>query len=154
MSRKKVKVQHAIFECSPYSNNKTFVRFFLDQIQSPAFISLTPKQRLLYFYMKLQFCQKNSTKPEGKPEQFYFNRALYKDRFHLYSNDAQFRRDRDALIQHGFITCRENGAITRSKSIYAFSDEWQRYGTKDFHLSAKDKTLSLLHLENQEHLKH
>ena len=145
MSRKP-KINCEPFECSPYES-KAFVRIFLDMVNSPAFKDLSYKQQLLYFYMKTQFCQKDSKKPNGKHLQFYFNRGLYKNTLELYSNDGQFRKDRDALIMHGFIICIENGSNTRSKSIYQFSDKWQNYGTEKFILQPNQKTLTLLRKE-------
>lgn len=145
MSRKP-KINCEPFECSPYES-KAFVRIFLDMVNSPAFKDLSYKQQLLYFYMKTQFCQKDSKKPNGKHLQFYFNRGLYKNTLELYSNDGQFRKDRDALIKHGFIICVENGFNTRSKSIYQFSDKWQNYGTEKFILQPNQKTLTLLRKE-------
>lgn len=145
MSRKP-KINCEPFECSPYES-KAFVRIFLDMVNSPAFKDLSYKQQLLYFYMKIQFGQKESKKPNGKHLQFYFNRGLYKNTLGLYSNDEQFRKDRDALIMHGFIICIENGFNTRSKSIYQFSDKWQNYGTEKFILQPNQKTLTLLRKE-------
>lgn len=145
MSRKP-KINCEPFECSPYES-KAFVRIFLDMVNSPAFKDLSYKQQLLYFYMKIQFCQKDSKKPNGKHLQFYFNRGLYKNTLELYSNDGQFRKDRDNLIEHGFIICVENGSNTRSKSIYQFSDKWQNYGTEKFILQPNQKTLTLLRKE-------
>ena len=97
--------------------------------------------------MKIQFCQKDSKKPNGKHLQFYFNRGLYKNTLELYSNDGQFRKDRDNLIEHGFIICVENGSNTCSKSIYQFSDKWQNYGTEKFILQPKQKKITLLRKE-------
>ena len=145
MSRKP-KIICEPFECCP-QGNKYFVRIFLNMINSSAFKDLSYKQQLLYFYMKTQFCQKDSKKPNGKHLQFYFNRGLYKNTLGLYSNDEQFRKDRDALIMHGFIICIENGSNTRSKSIYQFSDKWQIYGTENFVLQSNQKTLTLLRKE-------
>lgn len=143
---KKPKITCEPFECSPYEN-KAFVRIFLDMVNSSAFRDLSYRQQLLYFYMKIQFCQKDSKKPNGKHLQFYFNRGLYKNTLKLYSNDEQFRKDRDSLINHGFIICVENGSNTRSKSIYQFSDKWQNYGTEKFVLQPNQKTLTLLRKE-------
>ena len=145
MSRKP-KINCEPFECSPYES-KAYVRIFLDMVNSPAFKDLSYKQQLLYFYMKIQFGQKDSKKPNGKHLQFYFNRGLYKNTLELYSNDGQFRKDRDNLIEHGFIICVENGSNTRSKSIYQFSDKWQNYGTEKFILQPNQKTLTLLRKE-------
>lgn len=146
---KKTKISCESFECSPYEN-KTFTRIFLNMINSPAFKDLSYRQQLLYFYMKIQFYQKDSKKPNGKHLQFYFNRGLYKNNLKLYSNDEQFRKDRDALIEHGFIVCVQDGSNTRSKSVYQFSDLWQVYGSPNFKIDGMHKTLTLLRKERQQ----
>lgn len=149
MSRKP-KINCEPFECSPYES-KAYVRIFLDMVNSPAFKDLSYKQQLLYFYMKIQFGQKDSKKPNGKHLQFYFNRGLYKNTLELYSNDGQFRKDRDALIKHGFIICIDDGSLTRSKTIYQFSDKWQLFDKENFQIETKHKTLSLLRKERLSH---
>ncbi|MFR1625219.1 MAG: hypothetical protein ACLSU1_10560 [[Eubacterium] siraeum] len=58
-----------------------------------------------------------------------------------------------ALIEKGFITCVECGAITRTKSIYRFSSMWQKYGTEAFTITAQDKTLAMQRKEKKDRKK-
>lgn len=154
MSTKKNKrVPAAKFEAR-YGNDSKFTRIHEDLLESEAFLSLTKSQKLLYIYMKrLYYNGSDKSHPNGDREQFYFNRALYRDKYKLYTNDESFRKDRDALIEKGFIICVEDGSNTRSKSIYKFSDMWQNYGTKFFQISPANKTLSMLHKERRENSK-
>ena len=151
MSTKKNKrVPAAKFEAHP-GNDSQFTRIHEDLLQSEAFLSLTKPQRLLYVYMKRRYFNgSDKSHPNHDREQFHFNRALYRNKCKLYTNDESFRKDRDALIEKGFIVCVEDGSNTRSKSVYKFSDMWQNYGTKFFQVSPKNKTLSMLHKERRE----
>lgn len=101
----------------------SFARLPKSLLESPVFQSLTSGQKVLFLYMKLQYYNSRN-KPSDNNKQFFFNKGLYNGKYHLYTNDAQFRKDRDALIQKGFITCAESGRWTRTKSIYEFSDRW------------------------------
>ena len=94
-------------------------------MQSKAWGALTNNARVLYLYMKLQYYGQKQIEGRGE-DCFYFNKGLYCETYHLYSNTRQFRKDRDLLIQLGFIECIENGKTTRTKSIYKFSNRWQQ----------------------------
>ena len=56
---------------------------------------------------------------------FVFNQAMYTKTYPIYKTGAQFRRDRDQLIEYGFIEMVECGRFTRTKNIYRFSAKWQ-----------------------------
>lgn len=56
---------------------------------------------------------------------FVFNQAMYSKVYPIYKSGAQFRRDRDQLIEYGFIEMVECGRFTRTKNIYKFSAKWQ-----------------------------
>lgn len=118
----------------------TFARIYKTMVTSEAFKSLSKKQRLLYVYMKMEYYgQPNKNRPDkNKLELFYFNRGIYKNKYELYTNDGSFYRDRDALIEKGFIDCVRNGLTTRQKSIYRFSNRWRQYGTPYFKKATTD----------------
>ena len=44
---------------------------------------------------------------------FYLNKHLWCDKYGLYKNANSFEKDRDLLIEKGFIKCVENGNNTR-----------------------------------------
>ena len=105
----------------------------------PSFQDLTARQQVLYVHMRSQEFgghDKDSIAARnayGK-DCFIFNQSMWQDLFRLYKpgNQTAFYRDRDELILHGFIDCIEDGRNTRTKSVYRFSDRWQRYGQPDF----------------------
>ena len=91
-------------------------------LQSPAWKNLTKPQQILYVYMKLQFRSETREKVPGKPDVcFYFNQTLWKKTYGLYTNTTSFYKDRNALIQNGFIELEESGRNTRTKAIYRLS---------------------------------
>lgn len=67
--------------------------------------------------MKLQYYGQKSI-PSQAQEYFYFNRAMYKENFSLYTNNSQFYKDKDLLVKQGFIEVVESGAEHKNKSIY------------------------------------
>lgn len=56
---------------------------------------------------------------------FTMNMSKWGEYYNLYKTGAQFRRDRDELLNGGFIEIVENGKTTRTKNIYKFSDRWK-----------------------------
>lgn len=119
---------------------------YKSMIESEAFKSLTKNQRLLYVYMKMQYYGVATNKhPKQNQEMFYFNKHLWCDKYGLYKNANSFEKDRDSLIEKGFIKCVENGNNTRTKSVYQFSSKWRLYGSNAFYLYNDEMTTSLLH---------
>ena len=112
---------------------------------SAAWKELTAKQRDLYSCCKAQFYAEKR-KPNDNPLAFTMNQSKWCSLYGLYtkSNHMAFYRDMTALIEKGFIICVECGNITRTKSIYAFSDKWQRYGTEAFEVLPNEMTSSML----------
>lgn len=97
---------------------------YASMLQSPAWYALSPKAKELYTYMKLQ--QYGQAPIEGYgADCFVFNKAMYTKVYPIYKSGAQFRRDRDQLIEYGFIEMVECGRFTRTKNIYKFSAKWQ-----------------------------
>ena len=116
---------------------KRFIRIYSDLLLSDAFQSLSHNQQLLYVYMS--DCYIPTTKvehPYNNASYFFFNRDLYQRKYGLYTNDRQFRKDRDELIKKGFIEEVESGKLTRTKSVYKFSDKWKTYNGEDLDLPA------------------
>lgn len=124
-------------------NKDSFTSIYESMLKSFAWKELTSNQKILYIEMKRSRYGKNKPSNYGE-EYFYFNRHYYVEELGLYSNTSQFRKDRDTLIEKGFIICEENGANTRKKSVYKLSPMWQHYGTTLFKLSKKDMSKSML----------
>lgn len=121
MARKKKYVPKS-FEsgkCGDISAN-----IFGSMIQSKAWNNLSNNARVLYLYMKLQYYgQKNI--PNREQEYFYFNKAMFTKTYPLYKNTNQFYKDRQLLIDNGFIEIVERTQNTREKMIYKLSAKWR-----------------------------
>ena len=113
----------------------TSANVYQSMLLCAAFQDLTQRQRLLYIVAKSQYY--GSRKPEHdfpdieeyKGEtKFYLNWDLVQ-RYGLYTETmhANFYKDVNALITHGFIKRIVSGAKKREKSVYSFSDEWQKW---------------------------
>lgn len=127
------------------SSSDVSANIYKSMILSDAFQSLTKNQRLLYVYMKLQYYSQKK-KPYGKTDMFYFNRFMWNDKYKLYKGNANsFAKDRDALIEKGFIKIVDDGSTTRTKNVYQFSSKWQKYGTTAFKLDYSEMSTSLRH---------
>ena len=138
MSRKK-KYKPKSFESSGISSD-TSSNIFHSMLVSAAFQSLTAPQQILYVCMKdRKYHQKRH--PENNEEMFYFNRAIQRE--YGFKNPTQFCKDRDALIEKGFIKVVVSGAYTRTKDIYKYSDIWQKYGTSEFSIEYNEMSTSL-----------
>ncbi|MDL2232248.1 hypothetical protein LJC63_01540 [Ruminococcaceae bacterium OttesenSCG-928-L11] len=131
MGRRKKEYTKQSYESTGISWD-TSANIYISMLQSKAWAELTAKQQVLYLYCKAQrYAEKK--KPSGDLS-FTMNRSKWCDLYGLYTvaNNRMFYRDMAALIGRGFIICLECGAITRTKSVYAFSDMWQNYGTDRF----------------------
>lgn len=98
---------------------------FASMLQSRAWSNLSNNARVLYLYMKLQYYgQKNI--PNKEQEYFYFNKAMFTKTYPLYTNTNQFYKDRQLLLDNGFIEI-DGGSTkwTREKMIYKFSSKWR-----------------------------
>lgn len=144
MSRRvKSKYQKKTFESSGAASD-TSANIYMSMLLSNAWRDLTANQQRLYLYCKSQYYGEKG-KPNDDPLCFTMNQSKWSGLFGLYekSNAKGFYRDMSALIEHGFVACQESGAITRTKSIYRFSDGWQRWGTRDFQVSVNELNTSL-----------
>ena len=99
---------------------------YADMLESHAFKSLSSNAVRLYVYMKLQFYGQKEIKGRDKLD-FYFNKAIWKDKYELFKNGEQFAKAKNELITKGFIEEIENGKITRTKTIYRFSEKWKEF---------------------------
>ena len=133
------------------SSSDTSANIYHSMIQSEAFRKLTKNQRLLYLYMKSQYYGVAKHKhPSEKQDMFYFNKHLWCEVYGLYTNAKSFEKDRDALIEKGFIKVKDCGYNTKTKAVYQFSLQWRLYGTSAFCVSASDMSLSMLRKQRNE----
>lgn len=142
MARKKP-YQKKSFESTGAASD-TSANIYMSMRLSAAWKELTAKQRDLYSCCKAQYYAEKR-KPNDNQLAFTMNQAKWCDLYALYtvSNHRMFYRDMSALIEKGFIVCVECGKATRTKSIYAFSDKWQWYGTDAFEILPSEMTSSM-----------
>lgn len=162
MARKRSKFAPRSFESAGYYKSGDNVRgdvsanIFQSMLISAAWEDLTKNQQLLYVYCKSCLFEQKQ-KPAEIPgdvkadECFYFHKSIWCDKFHLYreNNQAAFIKDMQALIYHGFVACVSDGSVTRQKTIYRYSAMWRKWGTDDFNIPDKDKTLAMLRSEKR-----
>lgn len=147
MSRRKQPYQKKAFESTGASSD-TSANVYMSMLLSPAWKDLTANQQRLYLVCKAQYYAEKQ-KINGDPLCFTMNQSKWADLYGLYkrNNAASFIRDMTALIEHGFVSCVECGAISRSKSIYRFSSKWQKWGAADFEILPSEMTVSMLRKE-------
>ena len=135
MPKKKKVYQKRVFESDGRSNDISSNLYF-SMLTHPAYKDLSPKQQQLYTYCKLQYYAQSGRRAVDQADnsKFYFNRSLWQDIYCLYSksNQSSFYKDMAKLIENGFIKCIESGKTTRTKSIYQFSNMWQKWNTEEF----------------------
>lgn len=124
MSRRKKKYVPKSFES--VNGNCLSANLYATMLQSKAWKKLNKGAMVLYLYMKLQYYGARNIVDHPQTD-FVFNKAMVTQVYGLYTNMSQFRKDRDLLIEYGFIEYVENGKNTRTKSIYRFSNKWQQY---------------------------
>ena len=145
------------------SREDTSANIYMSMIMSKAWNDLSNRQRVLYLYCKAQYYNEkrkpvkyeDRNKPLNKSEYpeynktwFTMNQAKWKEKYKLYTNNSSFYADINSLIMHGFIFCVESGSYITvdsnetkfAKSIYAFSDKWQKYGTPEFEITLSEMT--------------
>lgn len=133
MSRRKA-YRPKSFEGSGRSGD-TSANIYESMLMSPAFMDLSPRQRLLYVYMKAQYYGKRKPGkdyPDAPGLQgddlFYFPMSTA-EKYGIYSrmNHMRFYGDIKSLETHGFIKTVASGRITRKKTIYQFSGDWKEW---------------------------
>lgn len=129
---------------STNSPSDTSANIYMSMLMSDAWKELTAKQKILYIYCKSQYYAEKK-KPKNNSLAFSMNQSKWRDLYELYkkNDEKSFYRDMTALIEKGFVICLESGAITRTKSIYAFSDKWRFYGTDHFEILPSEMTSSM-----------
>ena len=141
---KKRKYEKKSFE-STGSPSDTSANIYMSMLISTAWKELTAKQQILYLYCKSQYYAEKKKPIKDNLLSFTMNQSKWLTLYGLYtaSNKNAFYRDMTALINHGFIICIESGATTRKKSIYEFSDKWQKYGTDAFEVLPSEMTKAM-----------
>ena len=143
-SKRKKPYEKKSFE-SAGTPSDTSANIYMSMLLSPAWLNLTANQQRLYLYCKAQYYGEKN-KHNGDLLTFTMNRSKWGKLYQLYAltNQAGFYRDRDALIEHGFIRVVVGGSNTRKKTIYAYSDMWQKWGKCDFSITPQDMSSSML----------
>lgn len=112
-----------------------FIKICRDMTKSKAWLDLTLRQRQLYFEFKSKFRVNTKTMETNKDDISIPKSEALK----LYGDLRTFRKDIDALIEHGFIYQKECGFNTRTVNIYGFSEKWKYYGTDKFNITESEK---------------
>ena len=151
MAKKRKYIKQA-FE-STGANSDTSANIYVSMLLSTAWQDLSASAQCLYVVCKAQYYAEKS-KPNDDPLCFTMSQAKWSGLYKLYkkSNAKGFYRDMAALIEHGFISCVESGACTRTKSIYRFSAKWRDYGTPAFTISPAEMNTPMrkMYLKNGE----
>jgi hypothetical protein len=114
-------------EKRPNTGNIT-TKLFIDLQDSEAYNDMTVTARMIYVYMSEQKHKiPISKKPYNRIDLFTFPISLWLDKYHLCSNNKQFNKFCDELIEHGFIEVYENGKNTRTPNVYKYSCNWQTW---------------------------
>lgn len=131
MARKKVKYEKKSFE-SLGNNEDTSANIYVSMLMSQKWKKLTKNAQVLYLYCKAQYyAEKRKPLPQidkavDNRNYFTMNKSKWLNLYGIYSTDnGQFAKDMRLLVESGFIDVIENGQITRTKSIYAFSCRWK-----------------------------
>ena len=106
-----------------------FIRIAYDMTESKAWRELSMVQRSLYFEMKREYIPEKSTRGIITPandKHFMFTHEKWFPLYH--GNQRGWERDRQALIDKGFIERIERGYTTRTPDIFSFTEKWKDYG--------------------------
>lgn len=119
---------------------------YYSMLVSNAWRKLTPKQKELYLFCKLQYFGQSLNAKTLRTEKekdednvdiskrFVMNKELWLKEYGIYSESGQrhFYTDMQALIDNGFIMVIANGKNARKKNIYEFSDKWVNSGKWEY----------------------
>ena len=130
--QKKEKYIKKSFE-SDLSTNDTSANIYMSMLLSPKWHELSKNAQVLYIYCKAQYyAEKKKPQPlnrqltEQEQQQcFTMNKSKWQGLYKIYTNERQFYKDMEMLIEYGFIELIENGKHTRTKSIYMLSNKWK-----------------------------
>ena len=111
-----------------------FAQIYHDLLDSPAFHSLSDKQKLLYVYCVRETHGDAMRDAQGQDERLFYMNAELRTRHGLYaeSDTRGFERDVAALIESGFVDCLESNYRTRTKNLYRLSGRWCQWGGPEF----------------------
>lgn len=129
-------------------SSDTSANIYVSMLTSKAWIDLTKNAKVLYLYCKAQYYAEKK-KPNNNSLQFTMNKSKWNSMYKIYTNQNQFYKDMGMLIEHGFIKCIENGSNTRTKNIYEFSSMWKNYGTSEFIITDRDRTIHNIRIKNK-----
>ena len=106
-----------------------FAKICHSMLNSLAWKSLEPSQMGLYVVLKQKYTKTKSGDDNRRNITFPYSEY---SKVKTYTNQRVFWRDLDALIEAGFIQVVSSGKVTRTPTIYGFSDGWKKYGTPEF----------------------
>lgn len=133
----KVKFQPSDFETS----GANYVPLYRDMLDSPAWKSLSLRQRGLYLALKERYTEKRTIVTVGS-KRVSKVASSNRDQIHfteqeatkpgpngekLYGNRSTFVKDMDALISAGFIRVVQTGYYGRTATVYGFSTKWKEF---------------------------
>ena len=122
----------------PFESNNLrydFTKICRDMQKSKAWNDLSLRQQGLYLHLKSKFTVNTKTLETNQDNISIPTSEAIK----LYGDLRTFRKDLDALIEHGFIYQKESGFNTRTANIYAFSSKWKDFGTDKFNITTNEK---------------
>jgi hypothetical protein len=122
------------FQSFQSSKGGRFIPIYFDMVCSKAWEILSGNSFKLYVYMlskykvkyingQIDYCNKD-------------NISITRSEYSKFMAKNTFERCIDELIDHGFIRVNEYKSMGGSRKliIYAFNDEWQKYGTEEFNI--------------------
>ncbi len=136
MSRKKVIIQNQKWE-STKARGQKFTKICDDMQESKAWKELTLRQQGLYLLLKKKYIKRPDDSDNA--EDIHITNQDIKNT-KLSKNSVMY--DLDELINKGFIKVKYHGKLARKPNIYAFSDNWTKYGTDEFFIHPNDKRLT------------
>ena len=106
-----------------------FTKITFDMMQSKAWKDLSLRQRGLYLQLKSKYREKklDDVVVESNRDDISLPEAEWRG---LYGNYNTFKKDMDALRQHGFIKIVARAKYMGKPNIYGFDDAWITDGTK------------------------
>lgn len=118
--------QHESWEAR--KEKEKFVSLSLSLLNSEAWNDLSYRARALYIELKTRYYRKRDHGRiiETNQNDIHFTREEQKS-FYGYDDGKIFIKDRDALIEHGFIRTSECNAHRRLPNKYGFCDKWKEW---------------------------
>lgn len=142
MARKRITYVRKPWETTKPGTDKKepYAALYVTMLVSNAWVNLSDEAKALYVVLKSQLKDTRNRElqgEDGEKPRFYFNRS--KAERLGYTNPNKVKRCIDELIDQGFIKLEQSGWNTRTKSIYSFSDEWQKKELKPKKVMPKRK---------------